>query len=425
MVRAAPGTGRALVSVEAEAVLEINRVSKRFGGVVANEDVSMRIPRGGIVGLIGPNGSGKSTLFNSICGYHPIDSGSIRYLGQDISRLRTERIARLGLLRTFQQTRIYAEMDCMRNMLISSRAHHVNLLALLQRPEAEDVERAESLLEFVGLYEKRHLLAGSLSFGQQKLLEFAMALMNEPTMLLLDEPTARDQPDPDQRPDRPSAAREHGTWHHALRDRAQHARRDEPCARDFTCSPTAACLRMAPRTKSAPTLAFSKRISAGIDVSENGSVARGARGISGYGEGDVEAVLSVDAVAREAEDLARGGPGREEIESLAPGEPVLRVRGLRAGYGPMEILHGVDLSVGHAQSLCLIGPRTAPANRRSSTPYSALRMSMAARSVRRGPTSRSFRRTGSWPRRESPTSCRTVRCFRISPCGRICSWAVT
>ncbi len=190
MDRADPGAERALVSAEAEAVLEIDGVSKRFGGVVANENVSMRIPRGGIVGLIGPNGSGKSTLFNSVCGYHPIDRGSIRYLGQDISRFRTERIARLGLLRTFQQTRVYAEMDCMRNMLISSRAHHASLLALLQRPEAEDVERAESLLEFVGLYEKRHLLAGSLSFGQQKLLEFAMALMNEPEMLLLDEPTA-------------------------------------------------------------------------------------------------------------------------------------------------------------------------------------------------------------------------------------------
>ena len=187
---AAPERRHRFVSAEAETVLEVDRVSKRFGGVVANEDISLRVQRGGIIGLIGPNGSGKSTLFNSICGYHPIDSGAIRYFGQDISRLRTEKIARLGLLRTFQQTRIYSEMDCMRNMLISSRAHHANLLALLQLPSPEDVERAESLLEFVGLFEKRLLLAGSLSFGQQKLLEFAMALMNEPEILLLYEPTA-------------------------------------------------------------------------------------------------------------------------------------------------------------------------------------------------------------------------------------------
>ncbi len=173
-----------------ETVLEIDGVSKRFGGVVANEDLSLGVPRGGIVGLIGPNGSGKSTLFNSICGYHPVDRGSIRYDGRDITRLRTEKIARLGLLRTFQQTRVYGKIDCMRNMLISSRAHHASLLALLHRPGPEEAERAESLLEFVGLHEKRGLLAGSLSFGQQKLLEFAMALMNEPTVLLLDEPTA-------------------------------------------------------------------------------------------------------------------------------------------------------------------------------------------------------------------------------------------
>ena len=187
---AIPGANRRNMTGGPESVLEVDGVSKRFGGVVANENVTLRVPSGGIVGLIGPNGSGKSTLFNSICGYHPIDRGSIRYRGRDITRLRTERIARLGLLRTFQQTRIYARIDCVRNMLISSRAHHASLLALLHRPTAEDVERAEALLEFVGLFEKRMLLAGSLSFGQQKLLELAMALMNEPRVLLLDEPTA-------------------------------------------------------------------------------------------------------------------------------------------------------------------------------------------------------------------------------------------
>ena len=180
----------ATTAAPAEPVLEVEGVGKRFGGVVANADISLAVARGDIVGLIGPNGSGKSTLFNSICGFHPIDHGSIRYRGREISRLRTERIARLGLLRTFQQTRVYAEMDCLRNMLISSRAHHASLLALLQRPGPEEHERAESLLEFVGLQEKRRLRAGSLSFGQQKLLEFAMALMNGPEMLLLDEPTA-------------------------------------------------------------------------------------------------------------------------------------------------------------------------------------------------------------------------------------------
>jgi branched-chain amino acid transport system ATP-binding protein len=88
-----------------DAVIELKHVSKSFGGVVANRDISLAVPRGRITGLIGPNGSGKTTLFNSIVGYHPIDAGSIRFDGREISRLRVQEIARLGMLRTFQTTR--------------------------------------------------------------------------------------------------------------------------------------------------------------------------------------------------------------------------------------------------------------------------------------------------------------------------------
>ena len=101
-----------------------------------------------------------------------------------------QRIARLGLLRTFQQTRIYGKMNCVENMLISLPHRKMRFAEAFGRNGAADYEKADRLLEFVGLYEKRFLRAGSLSFGQQKLLEFAMALMNEPTGLLLDEPTA-------------------------------------------------------------------------------------------------------------------------------------------------------------------------------------------------------------------------------------------
>ena len=172
------------------AIIEIENVSKSFGGVVANHGVSLSVPRGGITGLIGPNGSGKTTLFNSIVGYHPIDSGSIRFDGREISRMRVPEIARLGLLRTFQTTRIYGKMNCMQNMLISIPHRKASFFDMFARENRDTVERAKHLLAFVGLHEKRFLRAGSLSFGQQKLLEFAMALMNEPTVLLLDEPTA-------------------------------------------------------------------------------------------------------------------------------------------------------------------------------------------------------------------------------------------
>lgn len=172
------------------ALIEVEGVSKAFGGVVANRDISLEVAEGGITGLIGPNGSGKTTLFNSIVGYHPIDAGSIRFRGAEISRLRVPQIARLGMLRTFQQTRIFSKMNCVQNMLMAVSHREDGFHTMFEPHRAEVRERAEALLEFVGLYSKRNLISGDLSFGQQRLLEFAMALMNEPEVLLLDEPTA-------------------------------------------------------------------------------------------------------------------------------------------------------------------------------------------------------------------------------------------
>ncbi|MEM7509123.1 MAG: ABC transporter ATP-binding protein [Pseudomonadota bacterium] len=171
-------------------IIEVSGVSKSYGGVRANTDISITVQEGGITGLIGPNGSGKTTLFNSIVGYHPIDKGSIKFEGQEISKMVVQDIARLGLLRTFQQTRIYGQMNCVKNMLISIPHRKMRFVDMFAGHSREEQEKAEHLLEFVGLYEKRYLRAGDLSFGQQKLLEFAMALMNDPTVLMLDEPTA-------------------------------------------------------------------------------------------------------------------------------------------------------------------------------------------------------------------------------------------
>jgi len=172
------------------ALLEVSSVSKAFGGVQANLDISLQVPPGKIIGLIGPNGSGKTTLFNSIVGYHPIDSGNIRFEQHEISRLLTPAIARRGLLRTFQQTRIYSRMSCMQNMQISLPMREYKLSSIFQPLSRANRQAIEDMLAFVGLHSKRHLLAGDLSFGQQKLLEFAMALIAEPKLLLLDEPTA-------------------------------------------------------------------------------------------------------------------------------------------------------------------------------------------------------------------------------------------
>ena len=181
-------------------LLRVERVSKSFGGVQANRDISISVAAGAVHGLIGPNGSGKTTLFNGIAGAHPVDRGTVTFAGVRIERLRVPRISRLGLVRTFQQTHVYGGMSCLQNMQISAPQRGGGGAGrsggrgagggLFGRVPAAATERAEALLEFVGLYGLRGQPAASLSFGQQKLLEFAMALMCEPKMLLLDEPTA-------------------------------------------------------------------------------------------------------------------------------------------------------------------------------------------------------------------------------------------
>lgn len=171
-------------------LLKVDRATKRFGGLEANKQISLQVEPGEIVGLIGPNGSGKTVLFKSIVGHHSIDHGSIHFDGRDITGLKTGEIARRGLIRAFQQTQIYEKMSCLDGMRVSIADRGQSFIDMFGRYPPEVDERANELLDLVGLYAKRHERARELSFGQQKLLEFSMGLMNEPKMLLLDEPTA-------------------------------------------------------------------------------------------------------------------------------------------------------------------------------------------------------------------------------------------
>ena len=114
-------------------LLEVKNVSKSFGGVKANVDISVSVEQGSIVGLIGPNGSGKTTLFNSIVGTYPIDNGSIKFNGREVSELPVPVIAKLGLLRTFQQTRIYGKLNCVENMLISHKGSDASIFTIFSK----------------------------------------------------------------------------------------------------------------------------------------------------------------------------------------------------------------------------------------------------------------------------------------------------
>jgi branched-chain amino acid transport system ATP-binding protein len=170
-----------------ETVIRTEEVTKRFGGLVAVDSVDMHVDQGEIVGLIGPNGAGKSTLFNCITGTYPVDAGRVYLREEDVTGWAEHRRAQAGLGRMFQQTRVYQDMTVEENLLASAQRDN-SLLAQFRRPDSGTRERAAELLEYVDLDGLAGVRAGRMSFGQQKLLEFAMALMADPEILLMDEP---------------------------------------------------------------------------------------------------------------------------------------------------------------------------------------------------------------------------------------------
>ena len=160
-------------------ILEVQNVTKRFGGVTAVQGVSLSLEEGRIHGLIGPNGSGKTTLFNCITGVERPDDGQIRLRGQRIDGLPPHRVFHLGLGRTFQIIRVFPELTALENLLVVTTT-----------PFAQARERALELLRFVKLEGLAGEFAGNLSYGQQKLVELVRVLMTDPELILLDEPAA-------------------------------------------------------------------------------------------------------------------------------------------------------------------------------------------------------------------------------------------
>ncbi len=171
-------------------LLEINNVSRHFGGLVALEDLSFGVDAGEIVGLIGPNGAGKSTLFNVITGFFSPTKGQVIYKGKDISGLKPHVIAGRGIIRTFQLTVLFPEFSVVDNVLIGSHLKSSVGAALFSRsrvPESE-IRRANDIMEFTGLTHLKDYKAGDLPHGNQRVLGVAIALGADPELLLLDEP---------------------------------------------------------------------------------------------------------------------------------------------------------------------------------------------------------------------------------------------
>ncbi len=178
-------------------ILDARQLSKSFGGLKAVKDAKIQVKQGSITGLIGPNGAGKTTLFNLLSNFICPDQGEVIFDGEAIQNLSPHQIALQGCIRTFQVARVLSRLTVLENMLLATQKQTgENLIKLwLQRgqvkqEEQENREKALSILDSVGLIEKRHDYAGALSGGQRKLLEMARTLMTRPKLILLDEPAA-------------------------------------------------------------------------------------------------------------------------------------------------------------------------------------------------------------------------------------------
>lgn len=178
-------------------LLELRGLSKNFGGVTAVSDLNLYIERGEIVALIGPNGAGKTTVFNLVSGMFPPSGGRVLFNGEDITGLEPHRVAEKGLVRTFQQTMLVGEMTVLQNILLSFHLASARGFwrVLLNTPsikagEKRLQEKAEELMQFMGLSEVRHVLAKNLPHGHQRSLGITIALATGPKLIMLDEPVA-------------------------------------------------------------------------------------------------------------------------------------------------------------------------------------------------------------------------------------------
>lgn len=166
------------------ALLDVRGLTKRFGGLVAVNELSFSVPRGQILGILGPNGAGKTTVFNLLTGFIRPDAGELRFAGHDLARRAPHQVVRLGMARTFQLCRPFVGMSVLENAMVS--CHSPRGRATGQKP----VDRAQAMLEAVGLAHKAAVAAELLTYGDQRRLEIARALATDPQLLLLDEPFA-------------------------------------------------------------------------------------------------------------------------------------------------------------------------------------------------------------------------------------------
>jgi branched-chain amino acid transport system ATP-binding protein len=315
------------------ALLEVSGVSKSFGGVHALAGCELEVAEGSITGLIGPNGSGKTTLFNVVTGYERADGGEVRLNGASIGNASPGRVFRLGVGRTFQLTRIFARLTVAENVLVATQRHEGWLRSVVRGAGSPaERRRAYELLEFVGIAHLAGEPAGSLSYGQRKLLEFASLLVADPAVLLLDEPAGGVNP----------------TLINQLADRIRELNR---AGKTFLVVEHNMEFVMG-LCDTVTVLDQGRTLTSGTpeDVRSHPGV------LDAYlGAGEASASRQDDpprariAIARERGDDPR----------TAVADALLELRGVTAGYGGGDILKDVTFGVPEGAITCVVGPNGA------------------------------------------------------------------
>jgi branched-chain amino acid transport system ATP-binding protein len=326
------------------ALLEVEGVSKAFGGVKALSDCQLSVPERSISGLIGPNGSGKTTLFNVITGYERVREGEVRFAGKPITNASPDRVFSLGIGRTFQLTRIFARLTVLENMLVATQRSESWLRGVLRLAgSASERRRARELLEFVGLARLEGEPAGTLSYGQRKLLELASLLVADPAVLLLDEPAGGVNP----------------TLIGQLAERIKELNR---AGKTFLVVEH--------------NMEFVMGLCDEVTVLDQGRTLRsGSPELVRSDPAVLDAYLGGGEDAESKDELAAGVPhpgppprsgaggARPRVPEKAPpadgAAALLTLRGLTVGYGGGDILRDVSIDVPEGGITCIVGPNGA------------------------------------------------------------------
>ncbi len=335
-------------------LIEVQGVSKNYGGVAALSQCDLQVHEGQINGLIGPNGSGKTTLFNVITGYERIQQGAVSYRGTEITNAPPNRVFDLGIGRTFQLTRLFMRLTVLENLLVATQRDEGWLRAVLRRAgSASEKRRAIELLDFVGIARLAHEPAGNLSYGQRKLLELASLLVADPAVLLLDEPAGGVNP----------------TLIGHLADRIAELNRGGKtivvvehnmefvmnlCSRVTVLSQGTALVSGTPAEVRSNPAVLDAYLGGEDDASTQQELAAEAA------RPRVRGTAPAPATTPPRTTPPRTTPPRTTAPEPVDGPaPLLRIQGVTAGYGGGDILKEVSVDVPRGSITCVVGPNGA------------------------------------------------------------------